>query len=413
MSDNLPSFAKEDWLKNSDLQDLLELLESDGNEARIVGGAVRNAILDEKVGEIDIATTMLPQAVSDIGEKQGYKVVAIGRDHGTIKLCMGAITYEVTTLRRDIKSDGRHAEVIFGTDWLDDAARRDFTINALYIDRHGKLYDPLSGIGDLLAGQVKFIGDAQTRIREDYLRILRFFRFHAYYGTFRPDAEGLKACVRLRDNLLSLSGERIWQEFSRLLQASNPSISVLWMHQSGVLPIILPESQKWGLDVFHGLLWAQQNYKWNTDDSLLRLLSLLPPQAESIEDIQNRFKLSNRETLRLKNRIVADNIDWNVSKKQFMQNLYSQDSIESVEDCLRLYIGRAHINKDTKLEKRLVERLKWVSSYNRPELPVSAKDLMNCGIDAGPKLGEALSSLEQAWIKSDFKLTKAQLLKKL
>lgn len=403
------SFSNQEWLKNTDLQRILTLLEDGGNEARVVGGAVRNALLNEPVDDIDIATTFLPQAVIDIGEQEGFKVVKMGLDYGTVKLCKGRRIFEITTLRRDIKSDGRHAQVIFGTDWQDDAERRDFTMNALYVDRHGTLYDPISGLNDLHNRCVRFIGVPQSRIKEDYLRILRFFRFHAYYGRSRPDAEGLKACVQLRDNLSTLSGERIWQELSRLLQAPNPSISILWMHQSGVLPTLLPESQNWGLDVFHGLLSLEEQYDWSPDE-LLRLMSLLPIQESSIEDIKKRFKLSGREFSRLHGRVLADSVDWNVSQKQFIRKLYIHNSPDSVQDYLRLAMSRARINKDKKLEKRLFQRYQWSCNYTRPKIPVTAKDLMHKGFKEGLELGAALDKLEEKWIISDFTLTKEQLL---
>ncbi|MEL6744920.1 MAG: CCA tRNA nucleotidyltransferase, partial [Pseudomonadota bacterium] len=242
------------WLAQRSVQKVLALLSSDGGEARVNGGAVRNALLNEPVGDIDIATTLEPSEVVKRAKAAKIKSVPTGIDHGTVTLVIDADAFEVTTLRSDVETDGRHAVVRFGTDWTQDAQRRDLTMNALYCAADGTVFDPLSGYDDVMNRRVRFIGDALDRIREDRLRILRFFRFFAWYGAFRPDADGLRACVREKNGLRNLSAERIWQELSKLLAAPDPSRALLWMRQTGVLSVVLEESENWGIDTIHGLV---------------------------------------------------------------------------------------------------------------------------------------------------------------
>jgi tRNA nucleotidyltransferase/poly(A) polymerase len=258
-----------DWLNVPSLQQLLAALSEDGEEARVVGGAVRNTLLSEPVGDIDIASTTLPQETKARAEKCGFKVVPTGIDHGTVTVVAHGVPYEVTTLRADVETHGRQATVVFGRDWQTDAERRDFTVNALYVRANGDVVDHVGGLADIEARVLRFIGDAETRITEDYLRILRFFRFFAWYGTGRPDAAGLKASAKLKSHLQSLSAERVWSELKKLLSAPDPSRALLWMRQSGVLSQILPESEKWGIDGIHALVRSERDLGWKPD-ALLR-----------------------------------------------------------------------------------------------------------------------------------------------
>lgn len=231
-----------DWLDHPGTQALCAALEAAGHRALLVGGCVRNALLREPVGDVDIATDATPETVSDIAETAGFKPVPTGIDHGTVTVVAEGRPHEVTTFRRDVETDGRRAVVAFSTEIEEDARRRDFTMNALYADRHGQVIDPLNGLPDLLARRVRFVGDPETRIREDYLRILRFFRFHARYGD--PDGgldpEGLAACAALAGGLEAISRERITAELRKLLAARNPAPAVAAMAQSGILARVLP-----------------------------------------------------------------------------------------------------------------------------------------------------------------------------
>jgi poly(A) polymerase len=231
-----------DWLDHSGTQALMQALEGAGHTALFVGGCVRNALLDEPVGDVDISTDATPETVSDIAEHAGFKPVPTGIEHGTVTVVVQGKPHEVTTFRRDVETDGRRAVVAFSTRIEEDAERRDFTMNALYADRHGTLIDPLGGLPDLQARRVRFVGDAETRIREDYLRILRFFRFHAAYGDPQGgiDPEGLAACAAYSAGLETISKERISAELRKLLSARDPAPSVAAMAQSGILSVILP-----------------------------------------------------------------------------------------------------------------------------------------------------------------------------
>ena len=231
-----------DWLDHPGTQALCAAMETAGHRALLVGGCVRNALLGVEVADVDLATDATPQTVSTIAEAAGFRPVPTGIDHGTVTVIAGGKPHEITTFRRDVETDGRRAVVAYSTDIQEDAQRRDFTMNALYADRHGTLIDPLGGLPDLLARRVRFVGDPETRIREDYLRILRFFRFHAAYGD--PDGgidpEGLAACAALADGLDGISRERIHAELRKLLAARDPAPAVAAMSQAGVLARVLP-----------------------------------------------------------------------------------------------------------------------------------------------------------------------------
>ena len=247
-----------DWLRDADLQRLLAALSGPGEDggeaelARVVGGAIRNTILGQPVSDIDIATTCPPAVTVARATAAGFKTVPTGIEHGTVTVIANRRPFEVTTLRRDVETNGRHAVVAFGRDWQADAERRDFTINALYCEADGTVVDLVGGLADIERQTLRFIGDASARIEEDYLRILRFFRFFAWYGAGRPDGDGLRAATRLKGGLTKLSAERVWAELRKLLAAPDPSRALLWARQTGVLTLILPESERWGIDGITG-----------------------------------------------------------------------------------------------------------------------------------------------------------------
>src|SRR3954451_62544 len=227
------------WLREGPLPRVLAVLDTDGEEARVVGGAVRNALLGAPLGDIDIATTALPQEVIRRVEAAGFKAVPTGVEHGTVTVIAERRPFEVTTLREDVETDGRHATVAFGRDWRRDAERRDFTMNALSVTSDGDVHDYVGGLGDIGARRVRFIGDPGRRIAEDYLRILRFFRFHAAYGEGAPDAAGLAACVAERAGLDALSRERVRMEMLKLLPAAHVVPTLVVMTETGLLGTVL------------------------------------------------------------------------------------------------------------------------------------------------------------------------------
>jgi poly(A) polymerase len=405
------SLADAAFFRSENLQKILSILNEPPGEARVVGGAVRNALMGHEVGDIDIATTLLPDEVIERAKKAGIKAVATGIDHGTVTLVEAGRPFEVTTLRADVASNGRHAEVAFGVDWAEDARRRDLTINALYVDGDGAVVDHVGGLADIESGTVRFIGEAEERITEDYLRILRFFRFFAWYGRGRPDADGLKAAARLKEGLARLSSERVWSELKKLLSARDPSRALLWMRQSGVLNEVLPESEKWGIDAITGLIHAEEAFGWEPDP-LLRLVAIIPPDAERIDAMAKRLRMSKGETARLRNWATTQPPRHDMGDMAFGKLLY-RSHIGGVRDRLALALAsarmRARSDKNALAEaagqSRLMDRL---ARWERPVFPLSGDDL----IEAGPTLGETRARLETAWIDSNFTLRRDDLLER-
>jgi poly(A) polymerase len=410
-SHNLHSLS--DVLKNKGLADLLAILNQEGEEARIAGGAVRNALMQESISDVDIATTCLPDEVTRRAEKAGMLVIPTGILHGTVTVLCDGETYEVTTLRADIRTDGRHAQVSFGRDWRADAERRDFTMNALYAKPDGAIIDLVGGMADIQSRTIRFIGDAETRIREDHLRILRFFRFFAWYGSGRPDAEGLKACTRLKESILNLSVERVWSELKKLLGAPDPSRALLWMRQAGVLSTALPESEKWGIDAVHGLVAAGRDLGWQPDP-LLRLMSIIPPRVERVEELATRLKLSSLERERLEDWVNSALPNHDLDSHPFARELY-RGSPAGLSDRLKLALADARskaVQDDGEMMKaagysRLLE---FAEKWQRPQFPISGSDLIAAGMEGGPELGARLKEMEGKWVESDFALSKGELL---
>jgi poly(A) polymerase len=382
------------WLKDAGLQRLL------------AGGAVRNALLGQAVADVDIATTTTPQETIRRAEAAGFKVAPTGIEHGTVTVTSGGRGHEVTTLRADIETDGRRARVVFGRDWKADAERRDFTINALYAEADGTVVDLVGGLADLESRTLRFIGDADARIREDFLRILRFFRFFAWYGSGRPDAEGLKACARLKDGLDRLSAERVWAELKKLLSAPDPSRAMLWMRQAGVLSKALPESEKWGIDAIHGLVAAERDLGW-TADAMLRLEAVVPPDAERMMALAKRLKLSNVEAERLTSWAASPGIEPSGAESDLAKKLYRRGR-QPIVDRLQLALASAR-NRAAESNDALVEAggyarlLKFAEAWKAPKFPLRGADLQKIGVSAGPEMGKLLKRLEEEWVEADFR----------
>jgi len=412
----MSGIAGQSWFSKPGLQRIFSLLNADGGEARVVGGAVRNALMGLPVGDIDMATTLPPHDVVERAKDAGIKAVPTGIDHGTVTLVVDGEGYEVTTLRRDVTTDGRHAEVAFGTDWKEDAERRDLTINALYADASGEVIDLIGGLADIETKTVRFIGDAATRIAEDHLRILRFFRFFAYYGSGRPDADGLRASARAKDKLSTLSAERVWSEMKKLLSADDPSRALLWMRQAGILAQILPETEKWGIDSIHGLVATEQALGWKPDP-MLRLASIIPPDAERVAALSSRLRMSKNEAARLDQWAKAPAVDPSLAETALDRLLYRQ-GVEGVKTRLKLALssaradmsaGEASMQKIAKLSALLTRAEK----FNKPSFPLSGADVLAAGLPAGPQVGEVLSELEAAWVDGNFAADRETLLSRL
>ena len=374
-----------DWMAHTGTQRLLQDLEQAGHHALFVGGCVRNALLGLAVNDVDIATDATPEIVTNLAETARFRVVPTGIGHGTVTVLADGVAHEVTTFRKDVATDGRHAVVAFTTSIAQDAARRDFTMNALYANALGNIIDPLGGLTDVLARHVRFVGDAQARIREDYLRILRFFRFHAIYGDQSAgiDAEGLAACAGNANGLEILSKERVGAEMRKLLGAADPTTAVCTMGQAGILARILPGADP----VFLGpLVHLEQGVepRWQ------RRLAAIGGQDIAIALALSRQELGSIRRVRAEigNRLSAAALGWRLGVTE------AEDVILCRAAIMQLPLAadwRSHIERGS-----------------RAEIPVKAADLMP--VLTGPALGEKLRQIEQRWLAADLTLTKAQLL---
>lgn len=411
-----PSIADEAaWLRDDGLQRLLAALSRDGEEARIAGGAVRNTLLGEAVCDIDIATTTLPDETERRAAAAGFRTVPTGKAHGTITVVDDGRGYEVTTLRADVETDGRHARVVFGRDWQRDAERRDFTINGLYAKADGSVVDLVGGLADLRSRTLRFIGEADSRIREDHLRILRFFRFFAWYGSGRPDADGIRASARHKDALSRLSAERVWSELRKLLAAPDPARALLWMRQAGVLTAVLPESEKWGIDAIHPLVAAERDLGWQ-GDPMLRLAAIVPPDAGRMASLAERLRLSNADAGRLTGWAGAA-LPAPATGDAAMRKLIWRGNRAALKDRVRLALAAAR-GKAVEDDRALVEAggyarlLRLLEAWEPPALPVSGGDLLAMGVQPGPNVGKLISALEAAFVESDFRLDRDALLER-
>ncbi len=412
----MTSIAAETWFSAPALRRVFDLLNADGGEVRLVGGAVRNSLMGLPVGDIDMATTLVPEEVARRAKDAGFKSVPTGIAHGTVTLVIDGQPFEVTTLRRDVETDGRHAEVAFGTDWTVDAQRRDLTINALYADERGEVIDLVGGMADIETCTVRFIGEAEARVAEDYLRVLRFFRFFAHYGSGRPDADGLRACARAKTKLSTLSAERVWSEMKKLLSARDPGRSLLWMRQSGVLTEILPETEKWGIDAIPALVAAEAAFQWQPD-ALLRLASIVPPDPERLEAMAARLRLSKVEAGYFQQWTKSPTIPETIADTTFDRLLY-WNGTEGILTRLKLTLAstRAKTENDPALlpqMAKLQRLLTRASDWKKPVFPLSGADVLRTGVPAGPQVGEMLSALEKQWVEGNFLADRATLVARL
>jgi poly(A) polymerase len=391
------------WLNAGPLPRLLDVLDRDGEEARVIGGAVRNELLGLDVHEFDVATTALPEVVARRVEAAGFKAVPTGIEHGTITVVVGKHPFEVTTLRRDVETYGRHAKVEFGRDWRGDAHRRDFTINAFSVTRDGTLYDYVGGLADLQDRRVRFIGDARERIREDYLRILRFFRFHAAYGHNHPDAEGLAACIAARDGLDQLSRERVRMELMKLLVAPGAALTLVVMADAGLLlralggvPYLASFARMVEIEAALG----------ETPDAVRRLGALGVGVVEDAERLWQKLRLTNAEHTRLS----AMGEKWPrmspASGEQTARALLYRLKPQAFSDSALLAWARIEAPADDAAWRAFAT---LPQRWTAPVFPIKAADFIARGIAPGPALGAAMRAAEEAWIAADFPQTQSAL----
>jgi len=388
------------WLKHGEVAPLLALLDGDGEEARVVGGAVRNTLLHLPVDEVDVATTALPQEIARRVEAAGYKSIPTGIEHGTITAVVDGKPFEVTTLRRDIETFGRKAKVVFGRDWAADAERRDFTINALTVSADGKVHDYVGGLADIAARRVRFIGDPGQRIAEDYLRILRFFRFHAWYAAGSLDAAGLHACIGARAGLEMLSRERVRMELLKLLLAPHAAPTLAVMAEIGILGTVLGGVPY--LASFENVVKAEAAIG-APPDAVRRLGALNVRVGEDAERLSQRLRLSNAVT----GRLIALDRWWRVSPAagdQAAHALLYQLGPQSFADQVLVGWSRSAAGAADGAWRELANLpRRWTA----PVFPLKAADFTCRGIVAGPALGAALRAAEEAWVAADFPADRA------
>jgi len=397
-----PLLADAPWLTAGGTARVLELLNANGEEGRVVGGAVRNALLGLTPGDIDIATTALPDEVVRRAKAAGIKSVPTGIDHGTVTLVIDGQPYEVTTLREDTETFGRKARVAFGRDWVRDAERRDFTMNGLSVDASGVVYDYVGGIADAAARRVRFIGDPDQRIAEDFLRILRFFRIHAAFGAGPPDRDGYLACIRGRTGLASLSAERVRMEMLKLLVAGGASDAALAMAEGGLLQALI------GGVAYIGPLAtmiAIERELGLQPSPTRRLAALTVAVTEDARRVALRFRLSNAEAKALDSmghrwwRFVAKD---EANARRLLYRL----GPERYHD--RVLLGWARAESDVRSPHwRALAELpqRWTA----PKFPLKAADFIARGMAEGPALGHVLTLAEDAWLAADFPLEEAAL----
>lgn len=392
----MDSIGHADWLVADATKKTVAALEaSRPGSMRFVGGCVRNTLMQRPVDDIDIATQLLPDQVMSAMEQAGIRAIPTGIEHGTVTAICESVPFEITTLRRDVETDGRRAVVAFTEDWREDAMRRDFRFNALYADPDGTVYDPSGGgLEDAAYGRVIFIGDADERLREDYLRILRFFRFNAWYGA-GLDEEGLAACARQKEGLRQIAAERIWKEFKKLLKAGKPSEAIHSMDQIGVLKLVLP----WTIGAARFDQVADI-----TPSAMHRFMALMPQNVETVSLIASKLRFSNRERERLE--VWAehgDGVNAEMSEAEARRFMYRYGT-GAYEDGAALRPEATRASMD--------QARKHVACWDDPRFPLRGDDALALGLK-GEAIGNALRAVEHAWLESDFKLDRENLLEQL
>jgi len=396
------------FLQDKICKKILSLLNKKEDSTRFVGGCVRDSIIGIETNDVDIATKLEPYEVINILNSASIKVIPTGIDHGTVSVFSKNFNFEITTLRSDISSDGRHAEVIFSDSWEKDSSRRDFTINSIYLKQNGDIYDPYNGIQHLKERKVVFIGDPNERINEDYLRILRFFRFNAFYGNdnLRLSNNSIRACAKNKSKIKKLSSERIHNEFFKILNSTNPYFVINIMKKIGILDILF--EKKVETKFFKKLLSIEKKNSM-TSDQTLRFISLVFNTKKNYLFDLRMFNFSKKDKKKL---LLLTNQEFKIDNK--MKNndikriLYSIDKKLFIDLAVLSWVLSANKtqNKDWK------SIISQISKLNSPIFPLKAADLLSFGLKEGPIIGEIFSQIEKEWIDSNFALNKEELLQK-
>ncbi len=395
-------------MKDKFLRDVMGAL-GEGN-ARLVGGCVRDTLSKRTIKDIDVATPKLPENVIKLLNAKGIRTVPTGIKHGTVTAVSEKNTIEITTLRKDIECDGRHAEVEFTDDWEQDAARRDFTINAMSMDLEGGVFDYFSGADDLRRGIIRFVGDPDKRVQEDYLRILRYFRFEALYGTHAIDKASLDACVKYQHNIDTLSGERIGAEMIKLLSADDPYFVLIKMRDTGVLKHVIPGvSDEIDLLPLKHLIIIEKEEGFIVPDKdvAIRLALMIEGGIKQAESLCERWRSSN-----LFKKMLIELVDPLIDIPASMN--------EKEQKRLMVQIGRGSFirqliyswarDEDNHSAIRFKKMLAFCNTWKVPEFPLRGKDLLDIGFRENEQLGIVLKKAHEVWQESDYKLTRAKLL---
>lgn len=405
------------WMVAGSTRAVIAALVRDGQTVRFVGGSVRDALLGRPVQDVDIATPDPPETVMRLITEAGLTAIPTGIQHGTITAVADGVPFEITTLRRDVETFGRHARVAYTDDWAADAARRDFTMNAIFCDADGTLYDPCGGIPDLKRGLVRFVGEPAQRITEDVLRLLRYFRFLAHYGRAAPDAAAIKACRDFAPKLPGLSGERVRVELLKLLAAPDPASILDLMHRETILAHTLPEATD--LATLRSLVGIEDGCAGlpglaQGADPLRRLGAVLATDETGVVRVANRLRLSNAERQRLAQMLAqGDHPDPDDPPPLRRARLHRMGRERY---CDRLFLAWARERagqpvgpRDVRYRESLEDALRWEPK----SLPVSGADVHALGVERGPEVGRLLAAIEDWWIASDFTADRAAALAKL
>lgn len=403
MSDVATRLPPQPWLAAAATQRLLAALAGDGTELRFVGGCVRDALLGRSVTDLDLATPDPPELVLRKLAAAGLTGLPTGLAHGTVTALVDRQRFEVTTLRRDVETDGRHARVAFTDDWRADAARRDFTMNALSAGPDRAVHDYFDGIADLAAGVVRFVGEPAARLAEDHLRLLRFWRFHAHYGKGAPRAAERAACAAAATNLARLSGERIRDELLKLLAAPDPVPAIAAMAEDGILAHLLPAAP--AIAALAGLCRIERA---QPPDRLLRLIALLPAGLpdKDLAAFASRLRLSRADAARLAAGLRGDLVP--ADRRALRQALHAHGA-GIMRDRVRLAAARAALTDAVALQMALAT----IDAWEAPRLPVTGADVLALGAMPGRAVGAALSAVEAWWAARDFAPDRAACLAEL
>ncbi|PKU23823.1 CCA tRNA nucleotidyltransferase [Telmatospirillum siberiense] len=423
ITDSLPKdvpvgqLPPQDWMEADATRAVIAALTAEGGEIRFVGGCVRDAVLRRPIRDIDIATHDPPERVTALLEKAGIRAIPTGLAHGTITAVIGKAHFEITTLRCDIETFGRHARVEFTNDWTLDAARRDFTINAMFCRPDGMIIDPFDGLADLGAGRVRFVGNAMQRIEEDVLRLLRYFRFYAHYGRPPADIDALEACRIQAHKLADLSGERLCGEVMKLLQAPDPAGVLLLMQGHHILQHLLPEARDFGRLRVLVFLETRGLVRPNVaPDPLRRLAAALDVDARGTENVAKRLKLSNALAERLSALAAPPVLPDESMDDKAARRLLHRVGAPHFRDLALLAWARRKAVGD---RMTAAETQRWISLLDRSdtwrpvELPVHGRDLIALGVPRGPRIGVYLAAMERWWEAGDYRASRDETLDRL